>query len=114
MGWKTRLHHQWLCVTRIWYRLSVKGHSFLVFIGPTLLNLQFRGLIPAPVDQVSASAWLYTHPWTTCQRNKPGISMTCVACESKLRLVLRSSLMPKELDGSRAFGRVLRLGCRRI
>ena len=25
-------------------------------------------LIPIPVDRTSANAWLYKHPWITCQR----------------------------------------------
>ena len=29
--------------------------------------LQYRHLIPAPVNGTSASAWLYYHPWITCQ-----------------------------------------------
>ena len=34
-------------------------------------TLQYRHLIPAPVDRTSVSAWLYKHPGTTCQRNIP-------------------------------------------
>ena len=34
-----------------------------------LLKLQYRHLITAPVDWTSASAWLYKHPWITCQQN---------------------------------------------
>ena len=29
MGWKTLLHHQWLCVTRMWCRLRVKPNERL-------------------------------------------------------------------------------------
>ena len=56
--------------------------------------VQYRYLIPAPVDQTSASAWLYKNPWITCQRNKPSTSMTQVACETNLCSVVRSSMHP--------------------
>ena len=46
------------------------------------------------VDQTSASAWLYKPPWITCQKNKPSTPMTHVACESKLRSVVKSSMHP--------------------
>ena len=58
------------------------------------LKVQYRHSIPAPVDRTSASALFYKHLLITCQKNKPSSSMTHVACESKLRLVLRSSLHP--------------------
>ena len=29
-------------------------------------HIQYNDLIPAPVDRVSASAWLYKQPWITC------------------------------------------------
>ena len=32
------------------------------------MPLQYRHLIPAPVDRTSASAWLYKTPWITCQK----------------------------------------------
>ena len=35
---------------------------------PCESNLQYRHLIPAPVDRMSVSAWLYKHPWISCQR----------------------------------------------
>ena len=57
--------------------------------------IQYRYLIHAPVNWTSASAWLYKHPWTTSQNNyRPSTSMTHVACDSKLRLVVRSSMHP--------------------
>ena len=40
-------------------------------ISDTLLQtrfIQYRHLIPALVDRTSASAWLYRHPWMTCQK----------------------------------------------
>ena len=39
----------------------------------------------ASFDRTSISAWLYKHPWITCQNDKPSIPMTRVACESKRR-----------------------------
>ena len=55
---------------------------------------QYRHLIPAPVDRTSASAWSYKHPWITYQEYKPSISINHVACESKLRLVVRAFMHP--------------------
>ena len=66
-------------------------------------TLKYRQSIPAPVDRTSSSAWLYKHPWITCQNNYPSTSMTHVACESKLRSILRSS-MPRKLDGNQVCG----------
>ena len=57
-------------------------------------RVNYRHLIPAPVDRTFASDWLYYPPWITCQQNKLSSSMTHVACQSKLRLVVRSSLHP--------------------
>ena len=34
-----------------------------------LPNVQYRHLIPAPIDRTYASAWLYKHPWVTSQNN---------------------------------------------
>ena len=31
-------------------------------------NVQYRHLIPAPVDRTSASAWLHKQPWITCRK----------------------------------------------
>ena len=59
-------------------------------IPPLPYIVQYRHLIPAPVNQTSASAWWCKHPWITCQKNKPSTSMTHVACKSKLRSVVRS------------------------
>ena len=70
-------------------KLSEFNHSRKQAIGP---DLQHRHLIPAPVDQTSDSAWLYKPPWITCQTNKPRTPMTHVACESKLRSVVKSSM----------------------
>ena len=56
--------------------------------------LQYRHLIPAPVNRTSASAWLHKHPWITCQKIKPSTSLTVVACATKLRSVVRSSMHP--------------------
>ena len=57
-------------------------------------DLQYRHLIPAPVDRTFLSAWLYKHPWIICQKNKPNTLMTHEACDSKLRSVVRPSMHP--------------------
>ena len=31
-------------------------------------DVQYMRLIPALVDWASATAWLYKHPWITCQQ----------------------------------------------
>ena len=49
-------------------------------------KLQYRHLIPAPVDRTSASAWSYKHSCITCQKKYR------VACEPKLRSVVRSDV----------------------
>ena len=41
-----------------------------------------------------ASDWLYKHPGTTSQRNKPSTSKSHVACKSKLLSVVSSSMHP--------------------
>ena len=56
--------------------------------------IQYRHLIPAPVDRTSASDWLCYHAWIIGQKNKPSTATTQVACESKLRSVVRSSMHP--------------------
>ena len=53
-------------------------------------RLQCRHIISAPVDRMSASVWCYQHPWKTCQKLRPSLSLTNVACELKLRSVFRS------------------------
>ena len=50
-----------------------------------LPGIQYRHLIPAPVDWTSVSAWLYKHPWITCQK-RPNTSMTHVAGGSMLQV----------------------------
>ena len=57
-------------------------------------KIQYRHLIPAPVDRTSSSAWLYKHSLVTCWKNKPRTAMNLVACESKLHSVVRSSVHP--------------------
>ena len=56
--------------------------------------LQYRHLIPAPVNRTTPSASLYKHSLITCQKDNPSTPMTHVACESKLRSVARSSMHP--------------------
>ena len=47
-------------------------------------TLQYRKLIPAPVDRPSASAWLNKRTWMTCQKYQPSTSMTHVTCKQSL------------------------------
>ena len=61
------------------------------------VSLQYGYLIPAPVDRTSAIAYLYKHPWVTCQNSRPRTSMNHVACEFKLRSVVRSYMHPCSL-----------------
>ena len=56
--------------------------------------IQYRHFIPEPVARTSASAWLYIHRWITCQIHKASTSMAHVACRSKLRSVVKSSMHP--------------------
>ena len=79
----------------------VFGHFTLSTATASVL-VQYRHLIPAPVDRTPASAWLYKHQWLTCQKNKPNLSMTHEACESKLRSVVRSSMHPYRVEIGRA------------
>ena len=58
------------------------------------LHVQCGYLINAPVDQTSGRSWLKSHSWMTCKENKPSTSMIHVACESKPRLVVGSSMYP--------------------
>ena len=81
-------------------------------------DIQYRYLIPSPVDRTSASAWLYKNPWIISQRNKPSTSMTHVACESMLRSFVRSGtcggIHTQKTGFNRVCGRVLCPGCPRI
>ena len=56
------------------------------------LPLQYRHLIPAPVDRTSARSWLSKHHWIAYKKMKPSTSMTHVACVSMPRSVVRSSV----------------------
>ena len=58
------------------------------------LAVQYRHVIPAPVDRTSDSVWFNKYPEITCQNNKPIISMTRVAFELKQLSVMRSSMNP--------------------
>ena len=69
----------------------------------------------APANKTSVTAWLYKHPWVTCQKIKPNISMT-----RRWRIkatfsveVIRAS-MTRKGGGNWACGRVLCPGCSRI
>ena len=76
-------------------------------------TIQLRHSNPAPVDRMSASAWLHKHPWMTCWKNRPSTSMTHITCESKLCSVMMSSMHPYsgKLCGDRACSNILRLDC---
>ena len=43
--------------------------------------VQYRHLIPAPVDRTSSSAWLYKKTWIPYQKNKSNAAMAHLACE---------------------------------
>ena len=58
------------------------------------MHIQYRHLIPAPVDRTSASAWLYKKPMNNISNNKLRILILHITCESKLRSVVRSSVHP--------------------
>ena len=62
-------------------------HACILTYIHTYTYIEFRHLIPAPVDRTSTSAWLYKHP----QKNKSGASMIHVSCKSKLHAVVGSS-----------------------
>ena len=78
---------------RFWYILSLTLLSGSLYSHRWSDNektiVQYRILIPAPVDRTSSSAWLYKHRWIT-----PSTLMTHIVCESKLHSVLRSSMHP--------------------
>ena len=85
------LQHYWL-PRRYRVMMRVALVSACMIDNSESITVQYRYLIPAPVDRTSASAWLYTHQWIICQNNNPNTSMTHVACESILRSVARSSM----------------------
>ena len=97
----------------ITFDLFTTTHSTLVKFDFTMHDsdhLQCRHLFPATVDRTSVNAWLYKHQWIICQRNKPRHLMTHVACESKLRSIVRSS-MHRKLGRNRVCGRSLCPAC---
>ena len=47
---------------------TMKFPSGMEVIAAPAFIVQYRHLIPAPVDRTSGSAWLYKHPWITCQK----------------------------------------------
>ena len=80
----------YICIhlLQICYNLYIE--LFLRYLADKLYVLMYTHLIPATVDQMSASSWLDKHPWITCQKKKPSMAMTQVACKSKLLSVVRS------------------------
>ena len=88
----------WSCCTsahvRIEMSVAVQPGAFVTFHpSRQARNLQYRHLFAAPVDLTSASAWLLKLV-DNISINKPNILMIHVACESKPRSVVRSSLHP--------------------
>ena len=84
----------------------------------TIRDLQYRHLIPAPVDRTFASDWLYYHAWITCQKNKPSTATTQVHCSLRIKTTFSCEIihasMPRKLGCNRACGRELCPGCPRI
>ena len=78
---------------QILLRIITRPHS----ISP--VKLQYKHLIPSPVDRTSASAWLYKHLWITYQKHKPSTTMTHVASELKLRSIERLFMHPCQETG---------------
>ena len=77
--------------------------------------LQYRLLIPAPVDQASANAQWYRHTWITRPESKFSTEMARVACEKatfscEVRHLWVAS-MTSTLGGNRACGRGICLCC---
>ena len=78
--------------------------------------LQYRHLIPAPVDRTSAYAWLYKHPWITFQNifakhiNDPRI----LWIKTTFSWEIIYATMPRKIGGNRACGRVFCPGRPRI
>ena len=101
------LRHYWL-PRKYRVRMRVAVVSTCMIDNSESITVQYRYLIPAPVDRTSASAWLYNHPWIICQKNNPNTPMTHAVCESSLRSVARSSMhLWSAVGGNRACGRVL-------
>ena len=63
-GGRTRLAHVWHQPVRITAIPSVFGGWCSPWIMRFLFYLQFKHVIPAPVDWTSASAWLYMYKHT--------------------------------------------------
>ena len=55
--------------------LVLKNRCYLLL----WMKVQYRHLIPTPVDRTSASAWLYKQPWIACQKIRQNHSMTHIA-----------------------------------
>ena len=84
------IHTIWCQVVRLsmrflrwmWYMFSW-NHWCITLV-------QYRHLIPAPVDRTSACDWSFKHLWITYQR----WTKHRVACDPKLRLIVRSFMHP--------------------
>ena len=75
-----------------WTRRASVGNLLARFHALFGNLLQYRHLIPAPVDRASAGDWFYKHPCITCQENKPSTSVNHVASESRLLSIVRLSM----------------------
>ena len=70
-------------------------------------KLQYRHVIPAPVDCLCVGTWLYKHPWITGQKNKPSTSVTHIPCESKFSCEAIHASTPEKLGGNQVCSHVL-------
>ena len=55
-------------ITNVLNTSSFLKSSVIKKVGLYSFHIQYRHSIPAPVNWTSASAWLYNHPWVTCQK----------------------------------------------
>ena len=67
-------------------------HNFEFTFYYNYKDIQYRHLIPAPVDRTSAYAWFYKHPWITFQNIFAKHINDPHSLWIKLRLVVRSSM----------------------
>ena len=100
LSWHYPLHHTYTITTA-----NKAGYSF----DSKHYRTEFDSSTSQP--DVCHYAWLYTHSWITCPKDKPStlMSKVHVTCESKLRSVVRviHAPMPTKNGGNRAYSRVL-------
>ena len=75
-------------------------------------NIQYRHLIPAPVDRTSANAWLYKKPLDKMSKNNPSTRRLRIKATFSYGAIIAP--MSRKMDGNRVCGRVLCPGCPRI